>query len=72
MPDMPKLQINWWGQWVAISALEQAKHLPFREALVFLGGRRVDSYEKLLQLARKDGIGKDLLEVTIIKAIGGG
>jgi hypothetical protein len=70
---MPKLIIKPFGYSNSnVCELEQAKHLNFKE-MVLVEGRRVKSFDELVQLVSQDGYkSKEFIEVVLLRAIEGG
>jgi hypothetical protein len=55
-----------------VCELEQAKHLNYKE-IVLVDGRRVRSYDELMQLVTQDNYKtKEFIEVVLIPSIAGG
>ncbi len=70
---MPKLLIKPFGYSNGhVFELEQAKNLNYKE-IVLIDGRRVNSFNELLELVKQENYKKkELIEVVLIPAIAGG
>ena len=79
MAKLPKLKVEWWylersGE-IATYDLEEAEQSIFAHPSVFLlvDGKRIDSYEELVQLASQDNLkDKEFIEATALMQISGG
>ena len=70
---MPKLLIKPFGYSSGkVYELEQARHLNFKE-IVLVDGRRVLSYDDLVQLVSQDNYkNQEQIEIVLLPAIAGG
>lgn len=70
---MPKLIIKPYGYSTGkVCELEQANNLNYKE-IVLIDGRRVQSYDELLEVVAQDNYkNSELIEIVVLPAISGG
>jgi hypothetical protein len=70
MSRLPKLRVKTFpGAEEELRSFEKGKDLPFLDVLIFIEGKRVSSYEELVQLADEDGYrDRESLEVMVLSA----
>ena len=71
MTRLPKLRVKTFPGCLSeeICDFDKARDLPFLDVLIFVEGKRVNSYEELIQLAaRGDYQNRESLEVMVLSA----
>ncbi len=70
MSRLPKLRVKTFpGAEEELCSFEQGKDLPFLDVLIFIEGKRVSSYEELVQVADEDTYrDRESLEVMVLSA----
>ena len=70
IPKLPRLNVKTFpGSSEEIRDFEQAVDLPFLDVLILVEGRRIGSYEELVQLASQEAYrDRESLEVMVLSA----